>query len=144
MFNSRLLARHPQVFSRLRDEIESVCGLGENVEEPSRESLKQLPYLHIVIKEVLRLYPPVPVNSRQALRYTTLPVGGGPDGESPIIVRPGQVVGYSAYSMHRRKDLYGPDAEEFRPERWEDNLLKDIGYGYLPFNGGPRLCLGRT
>ena len=50
--------------------------------------------------------------------------------------------------MHRRKELYGEDADCFRPERWEardDNAvdLKNIGWGYLPFNGGPRICLGR-
>lgn len=45
--------------------------------------------------------------------------------------------------MHRRKDLYGDDAEEFRPERWEGDGLRNIGWGYLPFNGGPRICLGR-
>lgn len=45
--------------------------------------------------------------------------------------------------MHRRKDIYGQDAEEFRPERWEGDSLRDIGWAYLPFNGGPRLCLGR-
>jgi cytochrome P450 len=51
--------------------------------------------------------------------------------------------------MHRRRDLFGEDAEEFRPERWEDDPmdapdLKNIGWAYLPFNGGPRVCLGRT
>lgn len=49
--------------------------------------------------------------------------------------------------MHRRKDLYGPDAHEFRPERWDSNVteynLNNIGWGYLPFNGGPRTCLGQ-
>lgn len=45
--------------------------------------------------------------------------------------------------MHRRKDIYGPDADEFRPERWENGALKNVGYGYLPFNGGPRVCLGQ-
>lgn len=45
--------------------------------------------------------------------------------------------------MHRRKDIYGEDAEEFRPERWEGDTLKDVGWAYLPFNGGPRLCLGQ-
>lgn len=74
---------------------------------------------------------------------TSLPTGGGEDGKSPILVRQGQAVGYCVYAMHRRKDLYGEDAEEFRPERWEGDELKDIGFGYLPFNGGPRLCLGR-
>jgi cytochrome P450 len=42
--------------------------------------------------------------------------------------------------MHRRKDLYGEDADEFRPERWE--TLR-VGWGYLPFNGGPRICVGQ-
>ena len=52
-------------------------------------------------------------------------------------------VGTSTYHMHRRKDLYGLDAEEFRPERWEGGKLDQIGWGFLPFHGGPRICLGR-
>lgn len=92
---------------------------------------------------MLRLYPSVPVNSREAIKLTTLPTGGGPDGKSPVLVRPGEGVGYPVYLVHRRKDLYGEDAEEFRPERWEDGSLDESGWGYLPFNKGPRLCLGR-
>jgi cytochrome P450 len=161
---SRLLARHPGVLDRLRSEVESVVGLGESAPPPTREDLKQMPYLSFVIKEgtasslpisaiasfgeadnleVLRLYPSVPVNSREAIRLTTLPIGGGPDGKSPVLVRPGEGVGYCVYAMHRRKDIYGLDADEFRPERWEDDSLSNVGWGYLPFNGGPRLCLGR-
>jgi len=78
------------------------------------------------------------------VKLTTLPTGGGEDGKSPILVRRGEAVGYCVYAMHRRKDIYGPDAEQFRPERWEEEELKDIGWAYLPFNGGPRICLGRT
>ena len=44
--------------------------------------------------------------------------------------------------MHRRKDLYGEDAREYRPERWEDMDVAQMGWAYLPFHGGPRLCLG--
>ena len=49
--------------------------------------------------------------------------------------------------MHRRPDLYGLDAELFRPERWDEDmpLKRDqtwSKWGYLPFNGGPRVCLG--
>jgi cytochrome P450 len=49
--------------------------------------------------------------------------------------------------MHRRPDLYGMDAELFRPERWEEEMPmnKDsinAKWGYLPFNGGPRICIG--
>jgi hypothetical protein len=90
----------------------------------------------------------VPVNGRAAVERVSLPAGGGPDGTAPVMVRKGESVGYSVYVMHRRKDLYGSDAHVFRPERWdpdEDNevSLKNIGWGYLPFNGGPRVCLGR-
>jgi hypothetical protein len=99
--------------------------------------------ISLLIFPVLRLYPSVPVNSRAALKTTTLPTGGGADGKSPILVRKGEAVGYCVYAMHRRKDLYGLDAHLFRPERWEGDELKDIGWGYLPFNGGPRICLGR-
>lgn len=42
--------------------------------------------------------------------------------------------------MHRRPDLWGPDAREFKPERWEN---KRPGWEYLPFNGGPRICIGQ-
>lgn len=50
--------------------------------------------------------------------------------------------------MHRRKDLFGEDAEEFRPERWLDGEGEGkkglrVGWEYLPFNGGPRICIGR-
>lgn len=44
--------------------------------------------------------------------------------------------------LHLRKDVYGEDAAEFRPERWGEGQGK--GWEYLPFNGGPRICLGRT
>jgi cytochrome P450 len=71
---------------------------------------------------------------------TVLPLGGGPDGKSPLFVPKGTLVVYTPYAMHRRKDYYGEDADEFRPERWE--ALRP-GWEYLPFNGGPRICLGQ-
>lgn len=49
-------------------------------------------------------------------------------------------MGFSTYAMHRRKDIWGPDADKFIPERW-DNLRP--GWEYLPFNGGPRICIGQ-
>lgn len=64
------------------------------------------------------------------------------------MIRKGEAVGFSPYVMHRSKKLYGEDADFFRPERWDPDVdnpvdLKNIGWGYLPFNGGPRICLGR-
>ncbi|KAL8864690.1 MAG: hypothetical protein Q9174_007258, partial [Haloplaca sp. 1 TL-2023] len=91
----------------------------------------------------LRLYPPIPLNVRFANKTTWLPRGGEPDGKSPYLVRKGLGIGYVPYYIHRRKDIYGPDAMEFRPERWQGTELADVGWGYVPFHGGPRLCLGR-
>ena len=51
------------------------------------------------------------------------------------------MVAYSVFAMHRRTDFWGKDARSFRPERWEENGKH--GWEYLPFNGGPRICLGR-
>ncbi len=79
---------------------------------------------------------------------TTLPTGGGPDGTEPLMVRKGEAVGYSVHAMHRLKRLCGENANSFRPERWDPDVknavdLRNIGWDYLPFNGEPRLCLGR-
>lgn len=86
------------------------------------------------------MHPSVPINARRAQRDTTLPTGGGPDGKSPVYVRAGQEVVYTVHAMHRRRDIWGPDADEFRPERFEG---RKSGWEYLPFNGGPRICLGQ-
>ncbi|RAK90360.1 n-alkane-inducible cytochrome P450 [Aspergillus costaricaensis CBS 115574] len=139
----RLLVQHPHVLFKLRAEISDTVGIGLRSPTPTITQVKSLAYLSLVIKEVLRLYPSVPINSRAATKTTTLPTGGGPAGTAPILVRKGEAVGYCVYAMHRRRDIYGADADEFRPERWENDALKDVGWGYLPFNGGPRVCLGQ-
>ncbi|KAL8669552.1 MAG: hypothetical protein Q9168_005860 [Polycauliona sp. 1 TL-2023] len=139
-----LLVRHPKVLAKLREEISSTAKGGSKI---TRSVLRSMTYLQNVLKETLRLYPSVPVNSRTAIRATMLPVGGGPDLKSPVFVAKGEGIAYSVYSMHRRPDLYGLDAELFRPERWEEDLPMNndpinAKWGYLPFNGGPRMCLG--
>ena len=84
-----------------------------------------------------------------ALRTTTPPTSGGPNRDAPVLVRRGDAIAYSVYSLHRQAHLYRQDTEEFRPERWDDNDLPlkrnkiDEQWGYLPFSGGPAVCLGR-
>lgn len=92
----------------------------------------------------LRLYPPVPLNQRQANKTTLLPTGGGPDGKHPILVKEGEMVVFSQYVMSRVKSIYGHDADQFRPERWQGSELAKIGWAYFPFHGGPRQCLGEN
>ncbi|RCK66130.1 hypothetical protein Cantr_01832 [Candida viswanathii] len=139
------LARNPEVTNKLREEIEDKFGLGENasVEDISFESLKSCEYLKAVLNETLRLYPSVPQNFRVATKNTTLPRGGGKDGLSPVLVRKGQTVIYGVYAAHRNPAVYGKDALEFRPERWFEPETKKLGWAFLPFNGGPRICLGQ-
>lgn len=138
------LARNPEIWEKLKEEIYAKFGYGDNaaVEDITFESLKRCEYLKCIINEVLRLYPNVPVNYRVAAKNTTLPRGGGPDGKSPTFIPKEQVIGYVVSATHRNPDFYGKDADVFRPERWEDKNLKP-GWAYLPFNGGPRICLGQ-
>ncbi|KAF7588445.1 hypothetical protein BBP40_005709 [Aspergillus hancockii] len=136
-----LLARHPEIFQKLRAAILSDFGpYTTNPKNITFASLKSCRYLHYFMNEVLRLYPIVPGNRRTATKDTTLPRGGGPDGQEPVYVKKGQSVAYSVFVTHRRKDFWGEDAEIFNPDRWED--LK-VGWEYLPFNGGPRICIGQ-
>jgi cytochrome P450 len=104
-------------------------------------------YLRSILNESLRLYPAVPYNVRLALRSTTLPRGGGPDGTLPLAVLKDTPIGYSALYMQRRPELYPPVSEKFAPphifspERWEHWHPK--GHDYVPFNSGPRICVGQ-
>ncbi|KAH9214462.1 cytochrome P450 alkane hydroxylase-like protein [Leptodontidium sp. 2 PMI_412] len=136
-----LLGRHPEIYSSLRQTVLSTFGTETHpLTEPSFASLKACKELTHVLYEVLRLYPLVPVNGRLAIRNTVLPTGGGKDGKQPIAIMKGEQVGYHSYVMHRRKDIWGEDADIFRPERWEGRKL---GWEMIAFSGGPRICLGQ-
>ncbi|KAL4881318.1 cytochrome P450, partial [Aspergillus karnatakaensis] len=132
-----MLAKMPEVWEKLRREVAGLQG-----RPPTYEELRTLKYVQACVNESLRLHPVVPRNEREAIVDTVLPLGGGKDGLSPVFVPKGTLVAYNIYAMHRRQDIYGADAEEFRPERWEDGRLQPR-WGYLPFNGGPRICIGQ-
>ncbi|PYI00042.1 cytochrome P450 [Aspergillus ellipticus CBS 707.79] len=132
-----VLAKNPAIWEKLRDEVAVLQN-----RPPTYDELRGLKYVEYCVNESLRLHPVVPRNGRKAIRDTVLPLGGGDDGLSPAFVPKGTVVAYYTYAMHRRTDIYGPDAEEFRPERWADGALRPR-WGYLPFNGGPRICIGQ-
>ena len=87
-----------------------------------------------------RLLMPSNSNRRLCLRDCVLPSGGGPNGKQPIFVPRGTVVNVNLGAMQRDKDIWGDDANEFRPERWED---MKTGWHYIPFSGGPRVCPGQ-
>ena len=124
------LARDPARYQKLRQAIlESFGPYSEKPSDMTFEGLKSCTYLQHVMSETLRLFPSVPLNVRSATKDTTLPLGGGSDGKSPVYVRKGQEVNYMVHVMHRRKNIWGPDADEFKPERW---VGRRPGWEFLP------------
>jgi len=75
-----------------------------------------------------------------------LPIGGGLNRTSPVLIPKGMTVVYSVYIMHRRPNLYRIDAKLYRPKRWDKDMplnhnKTDAKWGYLPCNSGLRICL---
>lgn len=136
------LSNYPSVLQRLRNEILATVG---STRMPTYEDLKDMKYLTHTLNETLRLYPAVPYNLRAALETSTLP---GQPGQLDIAVLEGDMVVYSALAMQRRKDLYPPPSEKFAdpaifsPDRWDHWTPKP--WTYVPFNGGPRICVGQN
>lgn len=123
-----LLDQHPKIAADLLDELEGVL----RGAAPTIEQLDQLPLLDRVVKESLRIMPPVPFS----FRVSTAPFEMG-GYEFPADTQ----VFYSPHVTHRLPDLY-PEPDRFLPERW---LAGDPPvYGYIPFSNGPRRCIGAT
>lgn len=118
------LGREPAVFARVAQEIEA---LGP---EPAPEALAALPYLEVVCKECLRLYPPV-VDPARIVREPFELLG--------YTLPPGEVLRASSALLHSRPELY-PEPERFWPERFLER--KYSPFEYIPFGGGARRCLG--
>ncbi|KAJ7486849.1 cytochrome P450 [Mycena latifolia] len=137
-----MLAEHPAVLAKLREEI--FDRLGEKG-RPDVEDIKAMKYLRAVLNETLRLYPPVPLNFRTSTKGVVWPATT--PGAKPFYVPPNTMIPYGPIVMHRRKDLWGPDALQFDPERFIDERLHKYlvpnPFIFLPFNAGPRICLGQ-
>ncbi|XVF69468.1 hypothetical protein PTKIN_Ptkin11bG0084700 [Pterospermum kingtungense] len=102
------------------------------------DELKKLNYLHAALSESLRLFPPVPINSK-----LTVDDDVWPDGTH---VGKGWFADYSAYAMGRMEKVWGPDCREFKPERWLDynGIFQPSDQFKFPvFHCGPRMCLGK-
>jgi cytochrome P450 len=88
-----VLSKRPDVWNKLKAEVDELGG-----NKPDYSTIKDMKYLKYTLNESLRLMPVVPGNSREAIRDTVLPMGGGPDGKAPVLVKKGEVVGYSPWS----------------------------------------------
>ena len=97
-----------------------------------------------VLNETLRLFPPVPMNLRCSKSQGTLLPSATP-GSPDYYVPPYTNVLYSVMLLQRRKDIWGPNAEEFDPDRWADPAkvaAYSAQFHCVFFNAGPRICTG--
>jgi cytochrome P450 len=125
------LARHPEVVRRLRDEQDRVLGGAS----PTAQQLeKEMPYLEMVLDEVLRLYPPAWIGPRRAIREFEF---GG------YAVPRDAYVNYCSWASHRLPEVF-PEPEAFIPERFTRERKAALPRGaYVPFGGGSRICIGK-
>lgn len=135
------LSKRQDVFNKLKSEI--IDMFDDDISLIDFQSLKSCKYLQAVVNEVLRLYPSVPINFRAANKNTTLPKGGGPTGQDPILIRRGDSIIYTIGVTQKDEHYYGSDSLDFNPDRWLEERTRKLGWAYLPFNGGPRICLGQ-
>ena len=124
-----LLAQHPVIMRELMDELDRVLG----GKAPSREQLPKLSFLDRVIKESMRILPPVPFTIRAA-DEDQIPMGS-------LTLNHGARVICSHFLTHHLADIY-PEPELFRPDRWRE--VDPTQYEYMPFSAGPRTCVGAT
>lgn len=148
------LASHQDVQERVRREImEAQAEHGR--EELGFEEVMSLPYLDAIVRETLRLYPPVPVVTRETTEDAVLPLSKpitGIDGRemSSIAVPKDTLIFISILMANRDTSLWGPDAREWKPERWLSPLPEQLADARMPgiysqmmtFMGGARACLG--
>ncbi|KAJ7082474.1 cytochrome P450 [Mycena epipterygia] len=142
------LTQHMAVQTRLRDEL-----LGVSTDSPTMDELDALPYLDCVVRETLRLYAPVPATSRIALQEDVVPLSTPVTDtrgtvNSSLRILKGQLILIPILAMNRDFKIWGPNAMEFVPERWESlpsnsaNGIPGVWGHMLTFLGGPRSCIG--
>jgi len=124
-----MLSQHPDVATKLSDELRRVLG-GRT---PQAADLRLLPYTAMVVHESLRMYPAAPGFAREPIEEVRI---GGYD------IPRGSLIAVNTYALHRDSRFF-EHPERFDPERfaagWETRIPR---YAYLPFGGGPRVCIG--
>jgi cytochrome P450 len=124
-----LLSIHPEALTRVREEVDAVLG-----DAPlSHADVYNFPFTTQIIQEGLRLYPPFWMVDRMAVNE---------DRVGDIIIPAGSMVIVYVYGAHHAKNRW-ENVEEFRPERFvKENEKLRTPFTYLPFGGGPRICIG--
>lgn len=123
-----LLGKYPHWQAQIRDEVRAYFGN----ERPAPDQVGELPLLDAFVKETLRLYPPIHTGNRRVVAPVQL-LGYN--------LHPGQKVLLSYYLVQRHP-AYWDSPHEFYPERWLRSERQTETFSYIPFSGGPRMCIG--
>ncbi|KAK1231562.1 hypothetical protein PQX77_005296 [Marasmius sp. AFHP31] len=142
-----LLCTRPEVQLQLRAELLSVP-----TDSPSMDQLNALPYLDAVIREILRILSPIQTTVRIAMKDDVIPlsqpfVDRYGKQHDHLEVKKGQPIVVPILAINKDKSLWGEDAEEFKPERWEElpkgvSSIPGVWGNMMTFLGGPRACIG--
>ncbi|KAI1120335.1 cytochrome P450 [Nemania abortiva] len=130
-------ARTPGVLEKLQKELDAA--IPDNATKvPDYESVRNLPYLENVINETLRIHSTSGIGLPRQI----------PEDSPGIHLHgyyfpPGTVLSVPTYTIHHSREIWGEDADEFRPERWEDATPRQRN-AFIPFSYGPRSCVGRN
>ncbi|KAJ8482004.1 hypothetical protein ONZ51_g5636 [Trametes cubensis] len=141
------LTQSPRVQDKLREEL-----LGLGTDSPTMDDIASLPYLEWVIRETLRLHAPVAFTLRTALKDDVIPVSEpivdrNGNTQHEIRIAKGNRAIFSILAVHHSTSIWGDDALEFRPERWENppealSTIPGVWGHLLTFAGGPHACIG--
>ncbi|KAL5360552.1 cytochrome P450 [Aspergillus floccosus] len=130
--------RTPGVIDKLHKVLDEA--IPADVDVPTHSMVKDIPYLQWVIWETMRIH------STSAMGLPReIPAGAPPINISGHVFYPGDVVSVPSYTIHRSREIWGPDAEKFVPERWDPaRLTPRQKAAFIPFSTGPRACVGRN
>ncbi|KAJ5085088.1 Benzoate 4-monooxygenase [Penicillium argentinense] len=130
--------RTPGVIPKLQKTLDDA--IPTDIDVPTHAMVKEIDYLQWVIWETMRIHSTSAMGLPREI----------PEGAGPVVIAghtfgPGDVLSVPSYTIHRSKEIWGPDAEEFVPERWSpDRLTSRQKAAFIPFSHGPRACVGRN
>ncbi|XP_070137934.1 probable cytochrome P450 313a1 [Drosophila bipectinata] len=129
-----LLAMFPHYQELVFEELKEVFPDGGDF-EVEYEDVQKLVYLDRVLNETLRLFPAIPISTREAKEDFRLSNG--------VLVPKGVILGIDTFNLHRNRDLWGHDADTFDPDRFlTDNVRQRHPYAFIPYLKGARYCIG--